>query len=315
MTLSRIGLSFVFACTLGCEKGSARGTPLATVGDDVLVTTADLEAEIRNHSPTIASGKIDEAGKRELLDKLIRFALLSREAAREGLDKDDEVQRQLKKSMLNRFVEHQLDKDPRNGAVTDDDLRAYDELHKAEFVKPERLRLLVIFFGADAAVSKPPPAAVRAAADLKGASAAAFSAMAREVSTDERTRNRGGTSDWMSRDELVERYGESVAAIALSLPPNQSSDPVAGKGGWYVLRLDGRQEPQNPTFEQLKQVLKVRAVHDRRAQVALAYEDELRKRSPVKIHDDVLAKVDPLNLPEENGAGPPTPTANSTATP
>jgi peptidyl-prolyl cis-trans isomerase C len=300
--LTRIGLSVVLFGVVACHDGS-RGKPLATVGDDVLVTTADLEAELRNVSPTIHSGRIDEAAKRELLDKLVRFALLSREAAREGLDKDDEVQRQLKKSMLNRFVEHQLDKDSRNGVVTDDELRAYYEGHKAEYVKPARLRLLVIVFGTGDAGSAPPRAAVQAAADLKGASASAYSARAREISADERTRNRGGETDWMTRDELAARYGESVAAIALSLPPNQSSDPVAGKDGWYVLRVDGHQEPQNPSFEQMKEVLKVRAMHDRRAEVAQKYEDELRKRSPVKIHDDVLAKVDPLNLPEENEAG------------
>jgi peptidyl-prolyl cis-trans isomerase C len=309
---TRFGLSLVLFGVVACH-GSSGGKPLATVGDDVLVTTADLEAELRNVSPTIPSGKIDEAAKKELLDKLVRFALLSREAAREGLDKDDEVQRQLKKSMLNRFVGHQLDKDKRNGVTTDDELRAYYEHHKAEYVKPARLRLLVIVFGASDAGSAPPAAAVHAAADLKGASASAFSARARDISVDERTRNRGGGTDWMTRDELAARYGESVAAIALSLPPNQSSDPVAGNDGWYVVRVDGHQDPQNPSFEQLKQILKVRVMHDRRAEVAQAYEDELRKRSPVKIHDDVLAKVDPLHLPEEPGqGGVPTPTATPT---
>jgi peptidyl-prolyl cis-trans isomerase C len=283
------------------KPAAPRSQPLATLGDEVLVTTADLEAELRNRSPTLPSGQIDAAATNEALHKLIVFALLSREAEREGLAKDDEVQRQLKKSMLNRFVEYDLEQDPRAAPDTDAELMAFYEQHKADYVKPERLRLLIIELKPHAAGTGVPAEVMKANAELKarGASPAAFSALAHQISVDERTRAKGGATDWLTRDEVIAHYGDAVLLAVERLQPNQTSDPIHVKDSWFLVGLGGRQAATSPTFEQLKPALKARSFHDKRAAVAAAREDELRKRSHVQIDDEVLAKVDPLKLGDE----------------
>jgi peptidyl-prolyl cis-trans isomerase C len=306
MSLLKLTSLATLLCTIavaGCGKPAARKSqPLATVGDEVLVTTDDLEAELRNRSPTIPSGQIDAAAKRELLDKLVRFALLSREAEREGLAQDDEVQRQLKKSMLNRFVQHELDEDPRAAPDTDAELMVFYEQHKGEYTKPERMRLLLIELKPHGDSVDPPPEMPKAVAELKarGESATAFSALARQISVDERTRAKGGDTDWATREELVAHYGDAVVVAAERLQPNQASAPVRGTDGWFLVWLAGRQEASNPTFEQLKPMLKAKSYHDKRAAVAAALENELRNRSHVEIDEEVLAKVDPMKLGDEH---------------
>jgi peptidyl-prolyl cis-trans isomerase C len=252
----------------------------------------------------LPSGRIDAATIRDLLHKLIQFELLAEEAQREGLAKDDEVHRQLTKSMLNRYVQHELDQDPRATPDTDAELQAYFDKHKSDYQKPERLRLLIMEFKPTADGANVPPDALKAAADLKakGDSPAAFGAMARERSIDEQTRMKGGETDWSTREDLTARYGSGVVAVA-DHPTPQTAGPIRGKDGWFLVRSAGKQEATNPSFEQLKPVIKARALHDKRAAVASAQEDELRRRSPVVIHDDVLAKVDPTKLEDEHEPG------------
>jgi peptidyl-prolyl cis-trans isomerase C len=287
----------------GCPRKPAapRGQPLALLGDEVLVTSAELEAELRNRSPTLPSGQIDAAAARDLLHKLIQFELLYRESAREGLEKDDEVGRQLKKAMLNQFVQHKLDQDPRAVPDTDAELMVFYEKHKDDYAKPERLRLLLIELKPQANPALAPPEAAKALAELRsrGNSAAAFSALARQISADERTQSKGGETDWTAREDLVAHYGEPVLAAAENLQPNQTAGPVRGKDGWFLVQFVSRQPATNPTFDQLKPILKARAYHDKRADIATAYENDLRKRSDVRIDEEVLAKIDFVNVGDE----------------
>jgi parvulin-like peptidyl-prolyl isomerase len=297
-----LALVLLVLLVAGCPRKPAapKGQPLALLGDQVLVTSDELEAELRNRSPTIPSGPIDAEAKRELLDKLVQFALLVREAEQQGLQNDPEVQRQHKKAMLNVFVQHVLDQDPRAAPDTDAELQALYEKHKGEYAKSARLHLLVIELPAGEGAGIP-PAVTKAAAELKarGDSASAFSALAREISTDARTRSKGGDSDWAVREDLIARYGDSVVLVAEKLQPNQTSEPVRGKDGWFLVQLAGKQDAVNPTFEQLKPVLKARSHHDKRSEVARAYEDDLRKRSHVEIDEEALAKIDPMHLGDE----------------
>ena len=302
-TKAAILLSLAFgAGSCHSKPAGKQGHPLAMLGNEVLVTSEELESEIRNRSPTLHSDAVDDQLKRQLLERLIQFELLSREAEKEGLAADDEVHRQLTKSMLNRFTQVELDRDPRAAPDTEAELRAFYEKHKADYDKPPRLRLLLIEFKAKADEAGVPADARKALAALKakGDSPAVFSALARDISADDHTRNKGGETDWSTQEELLAHYGPAVVAAALTTQTNQTPDPVRGPDGWYLVRLSGRQEATHPTYEQLKPQLKSRSFHDKRAVLLQEYEDDLRKRSHVEIDEVVLAKVDPLKLGDEH---------------
>jgi peptidyl-prolyl cis-trans isomerase C len=305
----RFPIQAAILLSLAFTAGSCRskpvaeqGHPLVMLGNEVLVTSEDLEAEIKNRSPTLRSAPLDENLKRDLLHGLIQFELLCREAEKAGMAADDEVHRQLTKSMLNRFTQAELDRDPRAAPDTEAELRAFYEKHKAEYDKPPLLRLLLIVFKPKADETGVPPEARKALAALKarGDSAAVFSGLAREISEDDHTRNRGGETDWSTQEELLARYGAAVVAAALTTQTNQTPEPVRGVDGWYLVRLEGRQGATHPTFDQLKPALKSRSLHDKRADLLQQYEDDLRKRSHVEIDELVLAKVDPLKLGDEH---------------
>jgi hypothetical protein len=251
--------------------------PLATLDGQVIVTVEDLQGALRQ-SPSSPSRTTDRAGVRALLDGLIGFELLSREAAKAGLASDDEVQRQKKKAMVNRFVEQKLNRDPRAHTASEEDLRAFYEKHKSDYLTPERFHVrLIELTSADGG----------ARADPDGGGEGQWGGPD------------GHLARWMTHDELVQACGEAGATAIEGLTMGQTSAPIRGPHGWCSARLLAKQPASNKSFEQVKSVIQGRADSALRAALADQYAEELDRRSHWQADDAALSTVDPMNLPEE----------------
>jgi len=182
----------------------------------VLVYADQFEEELRDSTPVGRARQIDPFTRRQRLDNMIQFELMLREARKLGLEQDDEVQRQKKKSMVNRLMGHVLDKDPRVKNLTDDDLKAFYQAHLDDYVKPERLRLQLIEYKRPPDAIRVPPEALKdfAALGSHADEPSTFSALAKAHSDDEGSRASGGDTGWMTREELEKKYGPAVVAAA-----------------------------------------------------------------------------------------------------
>jgi peptidyl-prolyl cis-trans isomerase C len=282
--------SLVLCCQPARPLAAAVPThALATMDGTVLVTVEDLEAELRQ-SPSSPLRQTSQSHAKEVLDRLIQFELLSREAEKAALEKDDEVQRQKKKAMVNRLVERKLNQDARAHASSETDLRVYYEAHLNEYVRPERfrVRMIEVDWLADGGVAP---------------SEALKTLVARGVG--DATPAEAGDARWMTSDELAQAYGPGVARAVSDLKVNQISDPVRGLRGWCIVRLSGRQEAINKSFERARPILQGRADSEKRAALADRYAEELDRRSSWQVDEAALAGVDPMLLPSE----PPRPVA------
>jgi parvulin-like peptidyl-prolyl isomerase len=117
------------------------------------------------------------------------------------------------------------------------------EKEKAQFATPkERVQVRHIMLAKDAK-----ELADKTAARIKGGES--FADVAAEVSTDERTRYRGGSLGWRSASALG--YGTAVVEAVKNLKPGEVSGIVEGPRGLHILELDERSsEPL--TFDQRK---------------------------------------------------------------
>ena len=106
-------LSAAFLVLLaGCQSKESKsptteeknGEAVATLDGQTLVTVEQLEDQLREQSPFVRARYTDPSKKKEFLDNLVRFELLSREAAKEGFDKDPEVVKDMKKAMVQRLL-------------------------------------------------------------------------------------------------------------------------------------------------------------------------------------------------------------------
>jgi peptidyl-prolyl cis-trans isomerase C len=121
---------------------------------------------------------------------------------------------------------------------------------------------------------------------------------------------RGGDSDYKTHEELAKSYGDGVANAAMALKEiNDVSDLVRGIDGWYVIRLAGRQNAINRTFDQVKPAVQARAWHEKRTKLYDAYVKELEDKSNVKIDEAALAKIDALRPDLSAKGGAPVPSS------
>jgi hypothetical protein len=255
--------------------------PLATLDGQVIVTVEDLQGALRQ-SPSSPARTADRESPKDLLNGLIQFQLLVREAEKAGLESDDEVQRQKKKAMVNRYMGQRLGRDPRAHTSSEEDLRAYYEQHKGDYVIQERFRVRLLELDVLPDGGASPDALI--AVESKDAEAG---------SPD------GGAVRWMTREDLVQVCGEATATAVAGFASDQTSPPIRSPRGWCVVKLLGKQAGTSKSYEQVKPLLQGRVDSSRRAVLAEQYAAELDKRSHWQANDAALATVDPMHLPEE----------------
>jgi len=307
-------LPFLASCQSSGGKpspaSSRKGAAVASVDGQTLVTVDELEDQLREQSPFVRARYTDPSKKKEFLDSLVRFELLSREAVKQGFDQDPEVQKDMKKAMVQRLLRKKFDEDPAISKLSDDELKAFFEEHKDDYVKPERVRVQVIEFKGGPGDAKVQAEAKKDLVDVrektKKGDLAAFSLLARTRSDDDGTKMRGGDTDYKTREELAKSYGDGVANAAMGLKEiNDVSDVIRGIDGWYLVRLAGRQNAINRTFEQVKPAIQARAWHEKRTKLYDVYVKELQERSNVKVDEAALAKIDALRPDLSAKGGPP----------
>jgi peptidyl-prolyl cis-trans isomerase C len=315
--------SFLIVCatlaaagSLACDnkKGSknTEGPYVAKVGSGV-ITSAEFKDKISGQSPFARAHFTSLDKKKEFLDGMIRYELMVQEAERVGLDKNPEVQEAKEHAMVNELIHQKFDRDPALKQVPEAEMRAYYDAHKDDYVKPERIRLELVMFkgkeGDKAALDE----AKRMLADLKQKEAkgngGSFATLARVRSDDDATKAHGGDTDFKTQEELTQAYGAPVAQAAIALKGvNDISDVVRGNNGYFILKLMGRQNAMNRTFEQVEPMLEGRLWHERRSTLMEAWVKDLRAKGNVVVYDDELNKVDAQAAPNMTGTGtPPSP--------
>lgn len=95
---------------------------------------------------------------------------------------------------------------------------------------------------------------------------ATFAALARKLSTDTETRDKGGQLDDMNTSELAVPFAQAATALK---PGNFTHQPVRTDHGWHVIQLRSMRTLEKPPFESLRASLRTQIVNERlQAQIA-----------------------------------------------
>src|SRR5687768_8526013 len=139
-------------------------TPLATI-DDVTITLGEFQERINKQSPYVRARYTSLEQKKDFLDNLVRFEVLAKEAKKRGLDQDAEVVRTMKQVMIQKLMKEEFESRVKPEDVTDAEMQKFYDEHKAEYNKPEEVRV-------SAVIVKDKATADKAAAEAKGAKGA-----------------------------------------------------------------------------------------------------------------------------------------------
>jgi peptidyl-prolyl cis-trans isomerase C len=261
-------------------------TVLAKI-DDLTITLAEFQERINRQSPYIRARYTSLEQKKEFLDSLVRFEVLAKEAYRRGLDKDPEVVRTMKQVMIQKLMRDEFDTKVTADNVAENDMRTYYEANKAEYVKPEEVRVSAIILKNKAQADR---VAIEARGDA-GKTNKGFRDLVMKYSADEETKLRGGDLRYM--DATTKEIPANVVKAAFTLynTGDVSQTVDAGNGNFYVLKQTGRRKSVTKGFEDAKAQIRNKLFRDKRLQAQKDFVDGLRAKTKIEVNEANLAKV------------------------
>jgi parvulin-like peptidyl-prolyl isomerase len=239
-------------------------------------------------SPKVARGVVEE---------LVRARVLAGLAVEKGYDRDPELARRYAEQLASLYLEKEFEAPERSKGPTEEEVRAFFERHKGELSRPERARVAAIGIRAakpsELSASRARAQSVLAEARAREGDYYAFGELARRRSEEPRTAAHQGELPFMTREELAAAIGPEGAEAAFGMSEQGKVRPtlVEGRGGFWILKLLGREAAQEPTFEAVRDGLRVRLASERREERRKAFLDEVWKRAAVQVDDEKVERL------------------------
>ncbi|WP_242392092.1 peptidylprolyl isomerase [Anaeromyxobacter oryzisoli] len=302
-----LAASAIAACSP--QSGPRKTGPAVAKGNGVTITADEFKARLDEQSPFIRARYSTLERKKEFLDSLIRFEVLAREAEKQGLANDPDVQLTLKKIMVQKLVQKRF-QDQNAAPLPDAELQAYYDQHRDDYVKPKRVRASAIVFNAPEGTpdrAKKTDLAKKALAKVKAeekTNAMAFAQAVGEFSEDGASKPMAGDLAFKTQAELEQAYGKELASAVFTLKAGETSGVIQGKQGLYIVKVTGQQEEMNRTFDQVKPQISARLSREKKTKEFDDYLKKLRADANVQIDEKVLDGVQIAPAPADGGMMP-----------
>lgn len=277
-------------------QAEQRDLIVARVGDQSL-TLCDFTRRVNSQNPYLRARFNAPEQRRALLQSWVDAELLANEAVHRNLDQDPQVRRAITMQLARR-LEQWVREGVAEPTVTDDEVRAYFDAHRAEYDTEAQVRASQIVLGARAD-------AERALADVRAHEDddAYFRARVRAVSVDPVTRGSDGDMAFFPMNGGSDVVPEVAAAAFTLTRPGQILDRVVESAhggpnhgpGFHVVRLTARRDAMHRTLDDESRRIRVRLQREKvdHAQDAAMQQllDQLRRDNPVQVDDAALAQV------------------------
>ncbi|HTN50943.1 MAG TPA: peptidyl-prolyl cis-trans isomerase [Anaeromyxobacter sp.] len=308
--LAFIGLALL-AVTACQSKGPKKSGPVVARGNGFTITADEFKAKLDEQSPFIRARYTTLDRKKEFLDNLLRFEVLAREAEKEGLANDPDVQSTLKKVMVQKLVQKNFQDLSGASQIPDAELQKYYDDHKAEYFRPKKIRVSAVIWKAPAGTpehAKKLAAARKALAKLqaeeKKKNTMAFAQLVNEFSEDPVSKSAVGDLNFKTAEELEKEHGKAVATAALALKPGETSNVVDGDQGIYLLRATGVQDELNRPFDQVKTQIANRLFREKKTKEFDEWLKKLKDQAGISVDDKALEAVE-VSAPPASPPGMP----------
>ncbi|MEM9727804.1 MAG: peptidyl-prolyl cis-trans isomerase, partial [Myxococcota bacterium] len=254
-----------------------RSRVFAKVGD-AKITVGDLEDLINQRSPYARKRFEDPEMVRGLADDRVRAELLFLGAKKLGYANDPQVVAFLDRTILQTFMQEEIEQAVGPESISDADLRRYFDEHPEDFRRPEMRRASHILVGSR-------EEAIEIIKELAGGANKTFGAMAKQRSLDTETRLRGGDLLYFTEDGVTvgakedARVDPALAKTAYRLSEKGEivKKPVRlADDQWSVVRLTSIRPEQVETFEDAKSGIRRRLWREGRKAAVEAIVVEVR---------------------------------------
>ncbi len=277
-----------------------RARVIARVGE-ARITVGDIEDHIAEQAPFLRERYRDREAMTELVESLVRFELLAREAERRDYDEDPDVREATSQAAVQQLIRRRFDEVITPASMPASDVVAYYEGHPEEFTRPELRRASHVLV------------ATRERADAlllqaRAADAAGFRSIAQEQSLDAETRVRGGDLRYFDAQGRSPSAAEAEVHAAIARATfalaevGDVSDPIEVDGQWSLVKLTGTRPAQHRSLDEAAEPIRLRLWRERRQAAIDELIERLRNELRVETHDELMRSIQ-MDEPERI-AGP-----------
>jgi peptidyl-prolyl cis-trans isomerase C len=298
-----------------------RGLVLATFQGG-RITVGDMEDAVASKPPETRARLATPAARQRFLDELIRYDLLTLEAARRGFGRDVVVVEAAMQRAVDAMLAQDIAFDP--ASVPAADVAREYEAQAQRWNRPLRRRASHIWVDSEKE-ARALIAQLKAAgrdSPRDGALREAFAKLARERSKDERTRARGGDLGHFDRQGATDASAGGVAVarelaqatFALQRQGSIGPRPVAHGGGFSVVMWTGQTPAVRQSLAQVEGDLREKLATDLQQVRFAELVERLRAQVQPVIHPElvdaiVLEARAPSDIPSGFPAAPSDPRA------
>ncbi len=240
--------------TAACDKGNNTAPAAPGASAPAVVAVGEVVATVNGKPISKAAFEIlsDEVNERrgenkvpddKIIEELIKRELLSQEVAASGLLKDAKFAAKIENAQRMMLSQAAAEQFIESVKVTDEDLKKeYDE--RVGPMKNAEYRAKHILVETE-----------QAAKDViaKLAKGEKFDALAKKLSKDPGSKDKGGELGWFSPQQMVAPFSEAVMAMKNG---ETTQVPVQSQFGWHVIEREESREQAPPPFDSVKDQLK-----------------------------------------------------------
>ncbi len=315
-SLFRPGLALATGLMLGgcggdpAGNGAASGPPglgpdvVAMVGGEA-ITVAEFEEALAERLRGQPRPGEDRALREEVLEDLVRRAVVHARAKASGFDQRPDVRRAIRDLVVHRFLEEELVLD--DSPPTDAEVAAYYAEHRERWRYPEARRGAVILLKVPSRATEEKQAEWRARAEavLEEARAARtdedFAQVVMRHSHDHATRYRAGDTGWLERDSEVHR---EIAAALFELEPGEFGPLLRTSRGYCIVKLIEVREAGYRPLKEVREALSYELSRRKRQEATLAFHARMREGLEVVTNTEALHAV-PVPVSADRPPGTP----------
>ncbi len=278
---------------------------LAGGPDDVFKAKGRTPEKMGMEELRFVVGSLDKAQQKKLLEdkelfnkfleqehkrKSLLFAA-QKHGVKKGTVEEYLIRRQAEQLLINHYLRQQLKNRGENypGA---DQVRAYYDNNKENFVLEERVHISQIFLPLESGSSDKDAAGLekKARRIVKDISKGkmSFADAATKYSGHDASRMNGGYMGLVKMSVLLPEMKETIKTLKVG----QVSQPVRAEDGFHILKLGGRVAEQPVSFDQVKESIRQLLIKEKLVAMRQQIVDKaLKKYPPVKLSEKEVEKM------------------------
>ena len=295
----------VFVCvSCSCDKGNVNLYPEDNSGKTVAefggvkISDKYVKTYVDSFNDYIKSRYNTPERKEELMSKIVEAELVAMKAIKDGALDDPLLLSQIKNTIARYYSGTKLKTQIEESLkISEDEMKKYYEEKKDTFNTPEKVKashiLIKVNEGRDKEAAKKLAAKVADEARKAAKDMGSFAKLAEKYSEDEGSKKRGGDLGYFERTEeggkMVKEFSDGAFALK---EVGDISDPVESEYGFHVIKLTGRKEKIERSFEDVKNSIENTLKTEKRKTSFEDIVDGIKKELGYKFNKDAAMAIE-----------------------